>query len=164
MPGVAIMLALAGCGPNEYQDSNALTYTNNSGMIDDGGETPSANQNYAGEVGTILFVASPGGGKPPRLISRTNSITSAPTAKFLAREALAAQQRAPTISNRLIPPLMIAAEDDVDRPILLPTASSNTPGSSTTRTAATPQAGAAQAGTDAPSTANPTILKIIKAP
>ena len=146
-----------------------MTYTTSSGMIDDGGETPSTNQNYADQVGTILFVASPGGGKPPRLISRTNSITSAPTAEFLAREALAARQPAPTDSNRLTPPLVIAAEDDVDGPILLPTASSTTPGtttpgSTTPGTATTQQAGAPQAGADAPSTANPTILKIIQAP
>jgi hypothetical protein len=98
-----MMLALAGCGPNEYQDSNAMTYTTSSGMIDDGGETPSVDQNYADQVGTILFVASPGDGKPQQLISRTNSITSAPTAEFLAREAIAARQRAPTDSNRVDP-------------------------------------------------------------
>ena len=131
-----------------------MTYTTSSGMIDDGGETPSVDQNYADQVGTILFVASPGGGKPPQLISRTNSITSAPTAEFLAREAIAARQRAPTDSNRLTPPLVIAAEDDVDGPILLPTASSTTPRTATTQ----------QTGADAPSTANPTILKIIQAP
>jgi hypothetical protein len=188
-----MMLALAGCGPNEYQDSNAMTYTTSSGMVDDGGETPSVDQNYAGQVGTILFVASPGDGKPQQLISRTNSITSAPTAEFLAREAIAARQRAPTDSNKLTPPLVIAAEDDVDGPILLPTASGTTPGittpgstapgsttpgsttpgsttpgsttpGSTTPGSTTPQTGAPQAGADAPSTANPTILKIIQAP
>jgi hypothetical protein len=46
-----MMLALAGCGPNEYQDSNAMTYTTSSGMVDDGGETPSVDQNYAGQGG-----------------------------------------------------------------------------------------------------------------
>lgn len=50
-----------------------MTYTTSSGMVDDGGETPSVDQNYAGQVGTILFVASPGDGKPQQLISRTNS-------------------------------------------------------------------------------------------
>ena len=135
-----------------------MTYTTSSGMVDDGGETPSVDQNYAGQVGTILFVASPGDGKPQQLISRTNSITSAPTAEFLAREAIAARQRAPTDSNKLTPPLVIAAEDDVDGPILLPTASGTTPGITT------PQTGAPQAGADAPSTGNPTILKIIQAP
>ena len=150
-----------------------MTYTTSSGMVDDGGETPSVDQNYAGQVGTILFVASPGDGKPQQLISRTNSITSAPTAEFLAREAIAARQRAPTDSNKLTPPLVIAAEDDVDGPILLPTASGTTPGittpgsttpGSTTPGSTTPQTGAPQAGADAPSTGNPTILKIIQAP
>ena len=63
------------------------------GVIVDGGETLPAGQNSTGQNsadsgGTILFVASPGGGEPSRVIARTNSITTAPTAEFLARQAL----------------------------------------------------------------------------
>jgi len=110
MAGAALMLALAGCGHEAYEDSYPAT----SGVIVDGTGTTAgaAGDQAAGQIpgqipgqvtgqtsspaaaqsGTILFMASPGDGRPPRLIARTNSITSVPTAEFLAREALASQQ------------------------------------------------------------------------
>ena len=113
MAGAALMLALAGCGHEAYEDSYPAT----SGVIVDGtgttagtavGTAGAAGDQAAGQIpgqipgqtsspaaaqsGTILFMASPGDGRPPRLIARTNSITSVPTAEFLAREALASQQ------------------------------------------------------------------------
>ena len=173
--GVAVMmLALGGCG-HEEQDNYPATsgVIVEGGVIVDGGETLPAGQNSTGQNsadsgGTILFLASPGGGKPPRLIARTNSITTAPTAEFLARKALLSWQGAPASNNGLVPLVVIAAEDDVDGPILLPTASSTTPGTTKPQTG-TPQTGnritvARPAGTDTPSANKPTILKIIQSP
>ena len=113
----AASLALAGCGHEGHEDSYPAT----SGVIVDGGAGTTAEtaagaagdqtvSQIAGQVpgqvpghtsspdatppGTILFMASPGDGQPPRLIAHTSSVTSVPTAEFLAREALASQPRA----------------------------------------------------------------------
>ncbi|MEK9962645.1 MAG: hypothetical protein VXB94_13860 [Rhodobiaceae bacterium] len=111
---VSAVLTLAGCGHEAYEDSYPVT----SGVIVDGGAgtapgitggiTGSAMDDQpagqtgevtgevtpgpaAGQSGTILFMASPGNGQPPQVIARTDSVTSLPTAEFLAREALASQ-------------------------------------------------------------------------
>ena len=89
-----MMLALGGCRHEEQDNYPATSGVMVEGcVVVDGGETLPAGQNSAGQNspdsgGTILFVANPGGGKPLRLIARTNSITTAPTAEFLARKAL----------------------------------------------------------------------------
>ena len=186
LAGAAVLLlALGGCGHQDYEDSYPAT----SGVIADAGvdggvdggvhDGENSDQNIAGqatdeETGTILFVASPGGGKPPQLIARTNSITTAPTAEFIAREVIAARQRAPAASNRLAPPLVIA-EDDGDQasPISLPAAPGTARQTATQQTAtqqtATQQTGGGmtisqQAGADGSLAGEPTILKIIQAP
>jgi hypothetical protein len=187
LAGAAVMLlALGGCGHKEYEDSYPAT----SGVIVDGEVDGgvdggiNSNQNAAGQAtdeqsGTILFVASPGGGKPPQLIARTNSVTSVPTAEFIAREAIAAQRRAPAASNGLIPPLVITENDgDQASPISLPAAPGTarqtatqqaTNQQATPQQATTPQAGGSitisqQAGADGTLAGEPTILKIIQAP
>lgn len=146
--GAALMLLVfGGCGHDEYQDSYPVA----SGVIVDGGESstsadlPADQDLSADQRGTILFVASPGGGKPPRLIARTNSITTAPTAEFLAREAIASRQGVPAPGNKLATPLVITADDDLATPI-------SQTGSRLTISR--------QVGTDG----GPTTLKIIEAP
>ena len=161
-----MLLALGGCGHEAYKDNYPAT----SGVIVDGGNAVTASKatiKHTGTdtgtarddaAGTILFMASPGDGKPARLIARTNSITTAPTAEFLAREAIASQRQAPVDSNSLTAPLVLGAGDDQAAPVLLPTQS---PG----------QAGTAPR-TDSHITiqrqsqgdGEPTILKIIEAP
>jgi hypothetical protein len=85
----------------------------------------------AGQSGTILFMASPGNGQPPQVIARTDSVTSLPTAEFLAREALASQygtsrqatasqQQAPAASTQMTAPLVVTADQDQTSPIILP--------------------------------------------
>ena len=85
----------------------------------------------AGQSGTILFMASPGNGQPPQVIARTDSVTSVPTAEFLAREALtsqygtsrqaaASQQQAPAASAQMTAPLVVTADQDQTSPIILP--------------------------------------------
>ena len=194
MAGAALMLALAGCGHEAYEDSYPAT----SGVIVDGTGTTAgtavgtAGDQAAGQIpgpipgqipgqtsspaaaqsGTILFMASPGDGQPPRLIARTNSITSVPTAEFLAREALASQQygasqqQAPASS--MTAPLVLTADPDQTSPIILP------------GVPVTPRTGSSANGSSAngSSPANsrisisrqtgvddgPTVLKIIEAP
>ena len=142
MAGAALMLALAGCGHEAYEDSYPAT----SGVIVDGTGTTAetsvgaAGDQAAGQIpgqipgqtsspaaaqsGTILFMASPGDGRPPRVIARTNSITTTPTAETLAREALASQQyaasqqQAPAAS--LTAPLVLTADPNQTSPIILP--------------------------------------------
>ena len=106
MTGTALLLlALGGCGHEPHKDS----YPVSSGALVDGSSTiststgsdsagsDSAGSNLAdssatapeGSTGAILFMASSGDGKPPQLIARTTSVTTAPTAETLAREAIA---------------------------------------------------------------------------
>ena len=158
MASAAVMLlALGGCGHEKYGD----TYPVTSAVVVEGGDVVggkdsaanSGGQNTGGEAaqeqtGTILFMASPGGGKPPRLIARTNSITSVPTTEFLAREAIAAEQRAPDAGNRLVPPLVVTEDGNQANPIAQPADVYGTPTGSPN---------------GAP-TSTPTILKIIQAP
>lgn len=156
MAGAAVLLlALAGCGHEKYGDSYPAT----SDVIGEGGvdsgvhDGENSDRNIAGqatdeETGTILFMASPGGGKPPRLIARTNSITSVPTAEFLAREALAAERRAPDAGNSQVPPQVVTEDGNQANPISQPVNVYGTPTGVPT--------GA--------STGAPTILKIIQAP
>ena len=185
MAGAAVLLALAGCGHEAYEDSYPAT----SSVIVDGGTgvTASAMDDQpagqtgevtagpaAGQSGTILFMASPGNGLPPQVIARTDSITSVPTPEFLAREALASQRQgetrrqAPAGGSRMTAPLVVTADQDRTSPIILPAAP------------ATPLAGSSPAGTSPngslPANSRirisrqtgvddgPTILKIIVAP
>lgn len=151
---VSAVLTLAGCGHEAYEDSYPAT----SGVIVDGGAgtapgttpgitggiTGSAMDDQpagqtgemtpgpaAGQSGTILFMASPGNGQPPQVIARTDSVTSLPTAEFLAREALASQygtsrqatasqQQAPAASTQMTAPLVVTADQDQTSPIILP--------------------------------------------
>ena len=183
----AASLALAGCGHEGHEDSYPAT----SGVIVDGGAGTTAEtaagaagdqtvSQIAGQVpgqvpghtsspdatppGTILFMASPGDGQPPRLIARTSSVTSVPTAEFLAREALASQPQATAASTSMTAPLVITADDDLATPIILPVAPSTGTGSASSR-AATPQTNSRitilrQTSVDD----GPTVLKIIEAP
>lgn len=185
--GAALLLALAGCGHEDYEDSYPAT----SGVIVDGGAETAAGAagdqtvsqipgQIAGQIpgqipgqtsspdaapsGTILFMASPGDGQPPRLIARTSSVTSVPTAEFLAREALASQPRAADASTPMTAPLVITGDDDLATPIILPAVPSAGAGSASSR-AATPQTNSRitisrQTGVDD----GPTVLRIIEAP
>ncbi len=84
-------------------------------------------------------MASPGNGQPPQVIARTDSVTSLPTAEFLAREALASQygtsarrtswtsrqatasqQQAPAANTQMTAPLVVTADQDQTSPIILP--------------------------------------------
>ena len=185
MAGAAVLLALAGCGHEAYEDSYPAT----SSVIVDGGTgvTASAMDDQpagqtgevtagpaAGQSGTILFTASPSNGLPPQVIARTDSITSVPTPEFLAREALASQRQgetrrqAPAGGSRMTAPLVVTADQDRTFPIILPAAP------------ATPLAGSSPAGTSPngslPANSRirisrqtgvddgPTVLRIIEAP
>ncbi|MEL0198108.1 MAG: hypothetical protein VW870_13780 [Rhodobiaceae bacterium] len=148
----------------------------------------------AGQSGTILFMASPGNGQPPQVIARTDSVTSLPTAEFLAREALASQygtsrqatasqQQAPAASTQMTAPLVVTADQDQTSPIILPVVPA-TPlvGSSPAGTspAGTSPAGSSPAGSSPnrslPANSRirisrqtgvddgPTVLRIIEAP
>lgn len=127
--GVTIlMLALGGCGLGTHQNGDPDNPRGSSGMIVDGEDIPTGDTDSPTEeqAGTILFMASPGNGRPAKLISRTNSITTAPTAEFLARQilarkAIAAKHGAPVNRNGLTAPLVIEADDHQETPILLPT-------------------------------------------
>ena len=181
--GTALLLAMGGCGREGYEDSYPAT----SGVIIDGGAGTTAEtaagaagdqavDQIPGQIpgqtsspdaapsGTILFMASPGDGQPPRLIARTSSVTSVPTAEFLAREALASQPRAAAASTPMTAPLVITGDDDLATPIILPAAPSAGAGSASSR-AATPQTNSRitisrQTGVDD----GPTVLRIIEAP
>lgn len=177
LAGATLLLAAGGCGHKEYEDSYPAT----SGVIADGGTVPGesvASGSAAPQSnGRILFMASPGTGKPPQVIARTDSITTAPTAEFLAREALAAQRGAPVAAQRGAP---VAGSETVPRPavpvgadqatpITLPAVSVSTRQTGTPLTA-TPQGTGAQADTritilrQSGVNGTPTILKIIEAP
>ena len=165
----ATVLALAGCGHDEYEDSYPAT----SGVIVEGGtmakDNPAdssgaapATATRAGQPdgpsdpqgGTILFMASPGGGLPPRVIARTDSITSAPTAEHLARDALATHRRdpAPPTTSGMTAPLITNGEDPAI-PIALPDPTA-TPRTSRRITISR------QTGVDD----GPTILRIVESP
>ena len=189
MAGAAVLLALAGCGHEAYEDSYPAT----SSVIVDGGTgvTASAMDDQpagqtgevtaevtpgpaAGQSGTILFMASPGNGLPPQVIARTDSITSVPTPEFLAREALASRRQGetrrqiPAGGSRMTAPLVVTTDQDRTSPIILPAAP------------ATPLAGSSPAGTSPngspPANSRirisrqtgvddgPTVLRIIEAP
>lgn len=187
LAGATLLLAVGGCGHKEYEDSYPAT----SGVIADGGTVPgesvASGSVHGGSVhgesaapqssGRILFMASPGTGKPPQVIARTDSITTAPTAEFLAREALAAQRGAPVATQR---GARVAGSETVARPavpvgadqatpITLPAVSVSTRQTGTPLTA-TPQGTGAQADTritilrQSGVNGTPTILKIIEAP
>ncbi len=175
LAGATLLLAVGGCGHKEYEDSYPAT----SGVISDGGTVPGesvASGSAAPQSsGRILFMASPGTGKPPQVIARTDSITTAPTAEFLAREALAAQRGAPVAGSERVagsetvarPAVPVGANQAT--PITLPAVSVSTRQTGTPLTA-TPQGTGAQADTritilrQSGVNGTPTILKIIEAP
>ena len=174
LAGATLLLAVGGCGHKEYEDSYPAT----SGVIADGGTVPGGSV-ASGSVasgsaapqssGRILFMASPGTGKPPQVIARTDSITTAPTAEFLAREALAAQRGAPVAGSETVPRPAVPVGADQATPITLPAVSVSTRQTGTPLTA-TPQGTGAQADTritilrQSGVNGTPMILKIIEAP
>ncbi|MGB2496417.1 MAG: hypothetical protein ACPIFQ_09370, partial [Candidatus Puniceispirillaceae bacterium] len=139
MTGTALLLlALGGCGHEPHKDS----YPVSSGALVDGSSTiststgsdsagsDSAGSNLAGSsatapegsTGAILFMASSCDGKPPQLIARTTSVTTAPTAETLAREAIAARQNTPAISPAISPATNTAIGSDRTAPLVIPAA------------------------------------------
>ena len=152
LAGATLLLALGGCG---YQAHEGLDHPPSSVIIDGGPAVPDMAAAATGappSAGAILFVASPGDGGTPRLIARTDSITSAPTAEFLAREALAAQRGTSQSSTRVAAPIAPGTGEDPATPLTLPVATGTTANS---RIAISRQTGVDD---------GPTILRIIEAP
>ena len=165
-----MMLALGGCGSGTQKtvhlDGPGNTGPGNTANIDmvaDSGGIeatgPSAEQPSGDQTGTILFMAAPEGGKPARLISRTNSITTTPTAKHLLQQALASGRQAPANTTSHTAPLVIEADDHQETPIQLPAPATATPTTATPRTDSQITIRRQSQGAG-----QPTILKIMEAP
>jgi len=161
LPVTTVMvLALGGCGTSTQKtahlDDSVHHGSGNTGAVaaSASAEQPSGEQPAGAQTGTILFMAAPEGGKPARLISRTNSITTAPTAKHLLRQALASGRRAPANTTNHTAPLVIEADDHQETPIQLPAPTTTAPRTDSQITIRHQPQRAGQ----------PTILKIIEAP
>jgi hypothetical protein len=165
-----MMLALGGCGSGTQKtvhlDGPGNTDPGNTANIDmvaDSGGIeatgPSAEQPSGDQTGTILFMAAPEGGKPARLISRTDSITTTPTAKHLLQQALASGRQAPANTTSHTAPLVIEADDHQETPIQLPAPATATLATATPRTDSQITIRRQSQGAG-----QPTILKIMEAP